>query len=225
MFTFATLKQVSCIATRLKYDAKINKNIDTAIKRLRKFNKLKIINIKSIAMNGKRLKEILAKYKVILPKKRRYYIETLWQHYEHNHHIIELETAMKVIDEKYPEYSDACKKALSRTSGYMFNMMIMKKELVDDYCSWLFPILFEMSEKLETYAADNGLSAFENRFPGRVSERLFNVWLQYQIDKGVIKKNEIKDLPFMYMENINIFNKGVTFLKAKFLKKKPQKSF
>jgi hypothetical protein len=107
----------------------------------------------------------------------------------------------------------------------MFNMMIMKKELVDDYCSWLFPILFEMSEKLETYAADNGLSAFENRFPGRVSERLFNVWLQYQIDKGVIKKNEIKDLPFMYMENINIFNKGVTFLKAKFLKKKPQKSF
>ncbi len=171
------------------------------------------------------LKPLLAKYKVILPKKRRYYIETLWQHYEHNHHIIELETAMKVIDEKYPEYSDACKKALNRTSGYMFNMMIMKKELVDDYCSWLFPILFEMSEKLETYAADNGLSAFENRFPGRVSERLFNVWLQYQIDKGVIKKNEIKDLPFMYMENINIFNKGVTFLKAKFLKKKPQKSF
>ncbi len=64
MFTFATLKQVSCIATRFKYDAKINKNIDTAIKRLRNFNELKIINIKSIAMNGKRLKGILAKYKV-----------------------------------------------------------------------------------------------------------------------------------------------------------------
>ena len=69
------------------------------------------------------------------------------------------------------------------------------------------------------------LSSFENRFPGRVSERIFNVWLEYQMEVGKINKADIKEIPFMYMEKINIWNKGVTFLKAKFIGKKPEKSF
>jgi hypothetical protein len=36
MITFAVSKQASCTATRLKHDTKVNKNIDTAIKRLQK---------------------------------------------------------------------------------------------------------------------------------------------------------------------------------------------
>ena len=35
----------------------------------------------------------------------------------------------------------------------------------------------------------------------------------------------IKEVPFMYMENVNLWNKGKSFLEAKFLGKKYGKSF
>ena len=181
----------------------------------------------------KQFRPLMDKYKIVVPKKRRYYIETLEQHYAHNHYIEELNTAKEVMLEKYPEYADAYDRALGRTWGYMFNMMIMKKDLLDEYCTWLFDILFEMTDRLCNGSYTSGkdgyeiekLSSFENRFPGRVSERIFNVWLEYQMEVGKINKADIKEIPFMYMEKINIWNKGVTFLKAKFIGKKPEKSF
>jgi hypothetical protein len=175
----------------------------------------------------KQLRPCLGKYKVIVPKKRHYYIETLHQHYEHNHYIKELDTARDIMFEKYPEYEAAYNKAINRTWGYMFNMMILDRQLMDEYCTWLFDILFELSDRLANEANDLGreLTGFENRFPGRVSERIFNVWLERQLETGRIKQSEIKEIPFMYMEKINILNKGVTFLRAKFTGKKPEKSF
>ena len=178
----------------------------------------------------KQLKPLLEDYSIIVPKKRRYFIETLEQHYAHNHYIEELNTARDIIIEKYPEYKDAYMKAIGRTWGYMFNMMILRHDLLDEYCTWLFDVLFEMEKRFEEKSKENNhsgkeLTSFENRYPGRVSERIFNVWLEYQLENGRIKQSDIKEIPFMYMEKINILNKGVTFLKAKFLGKKPQKSF
>ena len=55
----------------------------------------------------------------------------------------------------------------------MFNMMIMRKDLMESYCDWLFPVLFELEKSLtESGMADN-LSDFDARLYGRVSERLF----------------------------------------------------
>lgn len=177
----------------------------------------------------KEFRPLMDKYKIIVPKKRRYYIETLEQHYAHNHYIKELDTAKEIMLERYPDYANAYEKALGRTWGYMFNMMILRKDLLDEYCTWLFDILFEMTERLSKESNNNyagrDLSSFENRFPGRVSERIFNVWLEYQLETGKIKKDDIKEIPFMYMEKINIINKGLTFLRAKFTGKKPEKSF
>ncbi len=180
----------------------------------------------------RQLKSLLQKYSVIVPKKRHYYIETLEKHYEHNHRIIELETAKEIMLEKYPDYEDAYNTAMGRTWGYMFNMMILRKDLMDEYCEWIFDILFELSKRLkndnhveDSSGNDRELTSFENRFPGRVSERLFNVWLEKQLESRRINKEDIFEIPFMYMEKINVFNKGLTFLRAKFTGKKPEKSF
>ncbi len=175
----------------------------------------------------KELRPLLGKYSVIVPKKRHYYIETLEQHYAHNHFIKELDTARDIMLEKYPEYEKSYNKAINRTWGYMFNMMILRNDLMDEYCTWLFDILFELDRRFDQEAAEEGreLTPFEKRFPGRVSERIFNVWLERQLETGRISKDEIYEIPFMYMEKINILNKGYTFLRAKFTGKKPQKSF
>nr|AIA84558.1 CAZy families GT2/GT8 protein [uncultured Bifidobacterium sp.] len=56
----------------------------------------------------------------------------------------------------------------------MFNMFIMSRAKVDEYCSWLFPLLEGLEERID----DSGYDAFAARYPGRVSERLMDVWLR-----------------------------------------------
>lgn len=163
----------------------------------------------------------LGKIKVFVPSKRKYYIETLYSHYKHTHYSSQLDATRKIIMEKYPNYLNCYDRVLNQRYGYMFNMMIMKKEFLNEYCTWLFDILFELRKRFDM----PGLSAFQGRFYGRVSEIIFNVWLEYQIDNGKIKKDEVKELPFIYMEKINWWKKGMAFLKAKFLNQKYKGSF
>ena len=42
---------------------------------------------------------------------------------------------------------------------------------------------------------------------------------------GVLKKNEIKEIPYIHMEKINWWKKGTAFLKAKFFGNKYNGSF
>lgn len=175
----------------------------------------------SSAIKGSQLIPMLDKYKVFVPKKRKYYIETIYSHYSHtmNGGKEEFDLCKKIIGETCPEYSTSFDKVMNRRWAYMFNIMILKKDLMDDYCGWLFPILFTLEKELDT----TGFDDFDKRYAGRVSERLFNVWLEYKIDSGTILKSEIKELP--YMENVNWKNKITSFIKAKILKKKYKASF
>lgn len=167
------------------------------------------------------LKPYLSKVKVFVPSKRRYYIESLYSHYAHTHYSSQLDETRKVIQKKYPDYIAAYDKVLKRKSGYMFNMMILQKEKLNEYCTWLFDILFEVKK----YADMPELSTFQGRFYGRISEIIFNVWLEYQLDKGLLKKNEVMELKCIHMEKINWLKKGKAFLSAKFFGKKYDHSF
>ena len=172
------------------------------------------INIDDVILNRFEVEKLLEDSEVIVPKRRKYYIETLYSHYDHTFDGSHLNLARKMIEMKNPEYLPSFEKVMKQRSGYMFNMFIMKKELADDYFSWLFPILGGMYESMDL----SGLTDFEARLFGRVSELLFNVWL----DKNNLK---ITEVPFMYMERVDLFKKGMSFLLAKFFGKKYGKSF
>ena len=96
----------------------------------------------------------------------------------------------------------------------MFNMFIMKKDLVDEYCNWLFDILEELEDRIDI----SDYSPFQARLYGRVSELLFNVWLEK-------KSINYIEVPHMHMEKINWCNKIFLFLKAKIKTSKFEKSF
>ncbi len=164
---------------------------------------------------------ILREHSVIVPKKRKYYIETLYSHYKHTHYVEHLESIKRIIVQKFPEYSASYDEVLNHTYGYMFNMMIMKREYCNAYCEWLFDILFELEKEVNA----EELSDFQKRLYGRVSEILFNVWLDYQVKTGRFSKGDIIEVPHMHMEKINWFKKGVSFLQAKFFRNKYEKSF
>lgn len=164
---------------------------------------------------------MLSKYKIFVPKKRKYYIETLYSHYQHTHYASQLDLTRKIIEKKYPDYLKSYDDVVKQTYGYMFNMMIMQRKYLDEYCKWLFDILFELEKRI----SPQNLSAFQGRFYGRISEIIFNVWLDEQIRTRRIKKNEIKELPYEHMEKINWWKKGTAFLKAKFVGKRYEGSF
>lgn len=168
----------------------------------------------NIVLNSEETKRILESTNVILPKKRKYYIENLYDHYKHTMYIEPLDETRKIIEEKYPEYLEEFDKLHKRTSAHMFNMFIMKKEILNDYCNWLFDILFELEKRIDA----NQYDAFHARFFGRVSELLLDVW---------INKNNIsyKEVEVMDMQNVNWLKKGFAFLRAKFTRKKYGKSF
>ena len=165
-------------------------------------------------LNEKEVMELLKDNDIILPKKRNYYIETLYSHYEHTMYIEPLDITGEIIKEKYPEYHKEFELLKKRKKAHMFNMFIMKKEIMDKYCEWLFDILFELEKKVDNSKYDN----FHARFYGRVSELLLDVWLN-------TNGYSYKEVPVLNMEKVNWWKKGTSFLKAKFFGKKYGKSF
>ena len=177
---------------------------------LKKKSKEKFMNI----LTYDETKKLLKTTDVILPKKRNYVIETLYNHYKHTMYIEPLDDVRNIIERDYPEYLNEFDKLKTRRSAHMFNMFIMKKEILDGYCKWLFDILFKLEKQIDSSKYD----AFHARFYGRISELLLDIYL---------RKNNIsyKEIGFMYMENINKTKKVCSFLKAKFGGVKYGKSF
>ena len=85
-----------------------------------------------------------------------------------------LDETRNIIEEKYPKYLYEFDRLKKRSSAHMFNMFIMKKDLLNGYCKWLFDVLFELEKRVDS----TKYSAFHARFFGRVSELLLDVYLK-----------------------------------------------
>jgi hypothetical protein len=171
-----------------------------------------------LCLSKKKAEKIFQNYDVIVPSKRRYVIESLYSHYDHTLDGEHLDLAKQVIQENYKEYIPYVEKVYDRTWGYMFNMFVMPKDLVDEYCQWLFTILGKVELLIDT----TDMTGFEARLFGRVSEILYNVWLQKKIEEDGIR---VKEVPLLSTEPVNWWKKGTAFLRAKFGGEKYTKSF
>ncbi len=177
----------------------------------KKINKKDLFNS---VLTKEEASKLLNNTDIIVPKKRNYYIENLYSHYEHTMYIEPLDITGQILQERYPEYMLEFDKLKTRRSAHMFNMFIMKKDKLDEYCTWLFDILFELEKRVDNSKYDS----FHARFYGRVSELLLDVWLN-------TKGYSYKEVKVISMEKVNWGKKGTSFLKAKFLGKKYGKSF
>lgn len=165
------------------------------------------------AIDRKQLEEILNDVDVVLPKKRKYYIENLYSHYKHTTYVEPLDETEKIIQERCPEYINEFNNLKKRRSAHMFNMLIMKKSVLDKYCTWLFDILFELEKRTDA----TKYNKFHARYIGRVSELLLDVW----INTNNIKYKEVKIID---IEPVNWLKKGACFINSKFRGKKYEKS-
>ena len=152
--------------------------------------------------------KLFQQYDVILPKKRNYFIETVRSQYEHAHNKRDLDEIEKIIDEHYPEYKKAFSEVMNRTSLYITNMFVMRKRLFDDYCVWLFGILFQLEKTIDISLYDS----YQSRVFGFLGERLFNVWLEK-------KQLKIKELEVFNLEPVDWVKKVREFIFRKIFRK------
>ena len=86
----------------------------------------------------------------------------------------------------------------------MFNMFVMRRDLFDQYCEWMFSILEEIENRVDI----SGYDAYEARIYGFVSEILLDVWIE-------ANKINYKEQNVSFMEPQNWLKKGGLFLKRK----------
>ena len=53
------------------------------------------------------------------------------------------------------EYLDAYDKVIYGNALCHYNMFIAKKEIIDGYCEWVFPILFELEKEINAKDYDD----------------------------------------------------------------------
>lgn len=169
-------------------------------------------NLENI-INKQEVEELLAKTPIILPKKRKYYIETNYSHYIHAHHQEPIDVTREVIADRCPEYLDAFDQMMKRTSAHMFNMFVMKKGLFDKYASWLFGILTQVEKKIDI----SEYSVQEARVFGYLAERLMDVWI---LTNGF----NYTEVNWIQLGDREIMAKIFYFMKRKFLKNRDVKT-
>lgn len=127
-------------------------------------------------LSAEEIEKVLCMYDIILPK-REWLKETAWEEY----YMVaglekDLERVRKIIEKIYPECIPAFDEYFSQNRSWLYNMMICRKELFDEYCEWLFHILFELEQQVDFQDYND----YQKRIFGFMSERLLNVWVYYK---------------------------------------------
>lgn len=158
--------------------------------------------------------QLVQKSPVLLPKKRHYLIETVGSHYCHTFDGNHLDCTRQVLSRCDPQLVRYFDKHLDDRSAHIWNMMLMRRDVLDEWCSFLFPVLFEIESHLDF----SNMTPFEERVIGRISERLLDPWLMQSA-------NAYQEIPTHNLEGENWVKKGSSFLAAKFMGRSYRESF
>lgn len=123
---------------------------------------------------------------VCLPKKEGVK-GSIAEHYRNRHHSMDWNILLDVMSEKVVNFSDAKMFFDNSNQARWGNMFFMPKDVFDEYCTWLFDILFELEKRVEV-SHDN----YQSRVFGFISERLLTLYFDH------LKKYKIKNLPYVF---------------------------
>lgn len=120
-----------------------------------------------------------------------------YQHYKDEHHISDLDAALNIIKQKYPEMYDFAQQILHSNEGfYPSNLFITRRKILNQYAEWLFSILLPLYDELKE---DIAIRNTEQKLAlAYLSERLFTVYFRYQAKTNNLR---IKEFPFALASN------------------------
>lgn len=97
--------------------------------------------------------------------------------YVHDHIESDWNVMMDAIKKLHSEYIGTAQDFQNGNFYYAYNMFITRKEIFDDYCAWLFPILL--------YCEQNCVkkeNKYQNRYIGFLAERLLSIYFLHNKD-------------------------------------------
>lgn len=145
------------------------------------YKKLNEQSAEQTGLNAKAVQDIIKKHpnvKAVLPKKwpvSKIGYHTIAEHYEDSdfHYAKDLKTTRRVLAEKYPEHVRHFDSVMQSKDGYFTNVFLLERQLFDQYCEWLFDVLFEVENRTDL----TNYSSAGRRIYGYLAERLINVFI------------------------------------------------
>lgn len=101
--------------------------------------------------------------------------------YEKDHVIDDWDQMLQVIRELHPDYYEAALEQQNEIYYYGYNMFIARKEILDEYCEWLFSILERCEERCRPH-----VDGYQARYIGFLAERLLSIFFLHNWDRWKI---------------------------------------
>ena len=147
------------------------------------------------------MRQVIEQYDVITTLSEHMDV-TAYEQFRQFHKIEDLDCAINILKEKYPEYAKACDIYMNSKYLYFCNIYIMKKNYFLEYMNWLFPILEEFENRTDI----SGYSDKEKRVTGYIAERLFGVFYTKLKLEGEAKCAEMQCV--IFRQNMRTFRFG-----------------
>lgn len=87
------------------------------------------------------------------------------------------EAMYRALEELQPEYAQVFPEVFAQPYFYNFNILIAKSQVLDDYCSWLFPILARTEQLSSPKGWERG-----DRYIGYLGENLLTLYFMFNRD-------------------------------------------
>ncbi len=176
------------------------------------------------------MKSVISKYDMIVPYEYDSYtdwvgdkkmtVKEQWLHINKNYlteHDFDL--LLELIKKHSPQYYEPMCQFMDGHKFRGFNCFVMKKELFNEFCEFVFPILLEFDDMLDK----EELSEYQMRAPGFAGEWLFSMWTQEKekdpsvktlqkqlvhikdaiMQKALTPKFDKEIPPFVYVEDLD----------------------
>lgn len=99
-------------------------------------------------------------------------LETVKEQYAKDHSETDWNILGQAIEVLSPDYKDAYNAVSNNTFYFAYNMFIAKREVLNDYCEWLFKILEYCEKKIGSKD-----DVYQNRYVGFLAERLLTIYI------------------------------------------------
>lgn len=98
--------------------------------------------------------------------------------YVHDHIEKDWDIMLEAIEKLQPEYRETAEEIQNSAFYCGYNMFIARKEILNAYCEWLFPILAYCENK-----CGEKEDAYQNRYIGFLAERLLTIYFMHHESK------------------------------------------
>ena len=150
--------------------------------------------IKYFGLNTENVKKVVSKYDIVTVEKWDVTNAGTKNNYDHyassdpKLHIKDYDLALDILYKKYPEYKQSAETYNNSKYGYYTNIFVMRRDIFNKYCEWLFDILFEVEKQTDISNYDFQ----EARIYGYISEWLFGIFITHLQNTTNLKIKELQ---------------------------------